>query len=122
MRISFFPEFSGRARQGWCDFPKRAKWDMRGGWTTFEGHFDNLTGPIEGPVFPSGAGMGFAKFVQGPKMKCRLGGQIPFGNYWKSRLTTRMSYFPEISGRPREGWCKFPKWASWEMRGVWETT
>ena len=39
------------------------------GGKTFEGHFENLMNPIEGHVFPSGAGMGFEKFFHGPKRK-----------------------------------------------------
>ena len=109
IRKLYVPEISGRAQEGWCKFPKWNEFEMRRGWKTFEGNFENLMGRIGCHVFPSGAGMGSAKFLHKPKRKCKAGGKIPSGDYWKSILLIRLSYFPENSGKAREGWCRFPK-------------
>ena len=51
------------------NFPSGPKGKCGVGGKTFEGHFEDLTNPIEGHVFPSGAEMGFEKIFHGPKRK-----------------------------------------------------
>ena len=49
--MSYFPEVSGRAREGWCNFPSGENGKCGAGGKTFEGHFENLMGPIGGARF-----------------------------------------------------------------------
>ena len=51
------------------NFPNGPNWKCGAGGKLFWGNFENLTGPRGGNVFPSRAGMGFAKTFHGPKRK-----------------------------------------------------